>query len=184
MTWLKGLPNSLIWPAHFARADGDRAAQPMAQPRPSTAPELMCCARSGVRDHLSGPWSLPRQPQRPAGVRSGCSRFSPDLPGRPKSSDRLSRRSSGISADPLRCCQNGEGVRVQRIRLDSLGRFGTTCQATVMDDRCWMQILAAVPHLEAPAAGQVAPASGHDPQDERRPLNLETFRLATDPGAD
>jgi len=53
-----------------------------------------------------------------------------------------------------------------------------------MDDRCWMPILAAVPHLEAPAAGQVAPASGHDPQDERRPLNLEAFRLATDPGPD
>lgn len=53
-----------------------------------------------------------------------------------------------------------------------------------MDDRCWMPILAAVPHLEAPAAGQVAPSSGHDPQDERRPLNLEAFRLATDPGPD
>jgi len=53
-----------------------------------------------------------------------------------------------------------------------------------MDDRCWMPILAAVPHLEAPVPGQVAPASGHDPQDERRPLNLETFRLATDPGPD
>jgi hypothetical protein len=53
-----------------------------------------------------------------------------------------------------------------------------------MDDRCWMQNLAAVPHLEAPVPGQVAPASGHDPQDERRPLYLETFRLATDPGPD
>ena len=42
MAWLKGLPTSLIWPAHFARAEGDRAAQPMAQPRPSIAPELMC----------------------------------------------------------------------------------------------------------------------------------------------
>jgi len=45
-----------------------------------------------------------------------------------------------------------------------------------------MPILAAVTHLETPVAGQVAPASGHDPQDERRSLNLEAFRLATDPG--
>ena len=55
---------------------------------------------------------------------------------------------------------------------------------SVMDDRCWMPILAAVTHLKTPVAGQVAPASGHDPQDERRPLNLEAFRLATDPGPD
>jgi len=53
-----------------------------------------------------------------------------------------------------------------------------------MDDRSWRHTLAAVPHLEASAAGQVAPASGHDPQDEKRPLNLEAFRLAPDPGPD
>ena len=46
MAWLKGLPTSLIWPARSARADGDRAAQPMAQPRPSIAPELRCRGRS------------------------------------------------------------------------------------------------------------------------------------------
>ena len=48
MAWLKGLLNSLIWPAHFARADGDRAAQPMAQPRPLIAPALMCRGRSAA----------------------------------------------------------------------------------------------------------------------------------------
>jgi hypothetical protein len=48
MALLKGLPTSLIWPAQFARAEGDRAAQPMAQPRPSIAPALMCYGRSAA----------------------------------------------------------------------------------------------------------------------------------------
>jgi uncharacterized protein (UPF0264 family) len=41
--WLKVLPTSLIGPACYASAEGDRAAQPMAQPRPSI--ELVAARR-------------------------------------------------------------------------------------------------------------------------------------------